>query len=80
MEQKGEIRQLEYEYYLYKLFEGGEGFGHAYYIGQQGDFNVMAMELMGPSLDTLFKFCERQFSEKTVFLIGLQILDRLEYI
>jgi serine/threonine protein kinase len=40
----------------------------------------MAMELMGPSLETLFQFCDGRFTEKTIFMIGLQIIARLEYI
>ena len=38
------------------------------------------MELLGPSLDTLFYYHNDKFSVKTSCMIGLQILDRIEYI
>ena len=38
------------------------------------------MELLGPSLDTLFYYHNDKFSLKTSCMIGLQILDRIEYI
>ena len=38
------------------------------------------MELLGPSLETLFQSTYNKFSLKTVCMIGIQILDRIEYI
>lgn len=37
------------------------------------------MELLGPSLEKLFNFCGRKFTLKTVLLLGLQMIDRIEY-
>ena len=74
------VPQLQYEYQLYKLFEGGVGIPKVFYFGQEGDYTVMVMEMLGPTLETLFQFCNRKFSEQTVAMIALQCLDRLEHL
>ena len=44
------------------------------------DYNILIMELLGQSLETLFQSQEKKFSLKTVCMIGIQILDRIEYV
>ena len=36
--------------------------------------------MLGPSLDDVFEATKRRFSIRTVFLIALQTLERLQYI
>jgi casein kinase 1 alpha len=72
--------QLLYESKLYRLLAGGIGIPHVRWFGQERDFNVLVMDLLGPSLEDLFQFCSRRFSMKTVLMLADQMISRIEYI
>uniref|UniRef100_A0A3B3IAK5 non-specific serine/threonine protein kinase n=1 Tax=Oryzias latipes TaxID=8090 RepID=A0A3B3IAK5_ORYLA len=72
--------QLHIESKFYKMMQGGVGIPFIKWCGAEGDYNVMVMELLGPSLEDLFNFCSRKFSLKTVLLLADQMISRIEYI
>jgi len=72
--------QLLYECKLYKILAGGVGVPNIYWYGVEGDYNVMVMDLLGPSLEDLFAYCDNKFSVKSVLIIADQMLNRIEYV
>lgn len=42
------------------------------WYGQEKDYNVLVMDLLGPSTEDLFNFCSRKFTMKTVLMLADQ--------
>ncbi|GIL49192.1 hypothetical protein Vafri_5343 [Volvox africanus] len=72
--------QLLYESKLYKILQGGVGIPNLRWYGIEGEYNVMVIDLLGPSLEDLFNFCGRKFSVKTVLMLADQMISRVEYL
>jgi len=72
--------QLAYEYKVYRILAGGVGIPNVHWFGKEGDYNVMVMDILGPSLEDLFNFCSRKFTLKTVLMLADQLLARIEYV
>ncbi|KAH0450830.1 hypothetical protein IEQ34_021522 [Dendrobium chrysotoxum] len=72
--------QLLYESKLYKILQGGTGVPNIRWFGVEGDYNVLVMDLLGPSLEDLFNFCSRKLSLKSVLMLADQMMNRVEYI
>lgn len=72
--------QLLYESKLYRILQGGTGIPNIRWFGVEGDYNVMVIDLLGPSLEDLFNFCARKFSLKTVLMLADQLINRVEYV
>jgi len=40
-----------------------------HWLALESDFNIMAMDLLGPSLADLFAYCGKKFSLKTTLML-----------
>ncbi|KAK7195389.1 casein kinase 1 isoform 2 [Novymonas esmeraldas] len=79
----GHRSHLNLEHRIYKKFNECPvtvGIPQSYYCGRAGDYTVMVMDLLGPCLEDLFGVCHRKFSPKTVCMIGIQLIQRLQYL
>lgn len=54
-----------------------DGIPNVHWYGIEGDYNVMIMELLGPSLEDLFAICSKKFSLKTVLMLADQMVSLL---
>ncbi|KAI5665436.1 hypothetical protein M9H77_15289 [Catharanthus roseus] len=72
--------QLLYESKLYKILQGGTGIPNVKWFGVEGEYNVLVMDLLGPSLEDLFNFCSRKLSLKTVLMLADQMINRVEFV
>ncbi|OAY53943.1 casein kinase 1-like protein 1 [Manihot esculenta] len=72
--------QLLYESKLYRILQGGTGIPNVRWFGVEGDYNVLVMDLLGPSLEDLFNFCSRKLSLKSVLMLADQMINRVEFV
>ncbi|KAF3625877.1 Casein kinase I isoform delta [Capsicum annuum] len=59
---------------------GRAGIPNLKWFGVEGDYNVLVMDLLGPSLEDLFNFCSRKLSLKTVLMLADQMINRVEFV
>jgi casein kinase 1 len=57
-----------------------KGIPHLYHTATEGEFNVMVMELLGPSLENLFSQFDKKFTLKTTLMLADRMIKRIEYV
>lgn len=75
--------QLLFEAKLYKyLHNDGNivGIPRVYAAGIENGYNLMMMDLLGKSLEDIFVANNKKFSLRTVLMVGIQIVERIEYL
>ena len=72
--------QLANEARVYKLLEGSQGIPYIKYHGTEENYNCLVMDLLGSSLEKLFRKHNKKFSLKTVLMLAEQIITRVEYL
>ena len=72
--------QLFYESKIYTYLKGGKGIPNLYWCGTLGKYNILIIDYLGKSLETLFNDCYHKFSLKTTMMVMEQMLSRIEYI
>lgn len=70
--------QLKDEFRHYRMLNGCKGIPQAYYYGQDGLHNMLIIDKLGPSLEMLFNLCGRKFSVKTVCLLAVSMISRIQ--
>ena len=78
VEKKRKNSRLGNEKYIYDKLKFNIGFPKIYDIRKTSRENIVIMDYLGPSLEDLFDFCDNKFSIKTVLMIAIQSLNRIE--
>jgi serine/threonine protein kinase len=71
---------LRQEANIYNDLSGGIGIPRVRWYREECKFYVIIYNLLGPSLEDLFNFCDRKFLLKTILLLTDQLITRIEYI
>ena len=72
--------QIFYESKIYTTLKGAIGIPNIYWCGTLGVYNILIIDYLGKSLETLFNDCYHKFSLKTTIMVVEQMLSRIEYI
>jgi len=72
--------QLRREYIVYSRLKGGVGIPAVYWFGVYLHRPALIMDIMGPSTEDLFDYCNRAFSIKTVLLLADQLISCMEFV
>ena len=59
---------------VYKVLQGNQGIPKLYWSGVEGNYQVMAVELLGPSLDKIMRKLGKPFSIGTLLVISEQMV------
>ena len=73
------LNTLETEAYRL-IYLQGEGIPQIICYGSNHQHNILVQELLGRSLDDLFNSLKRKFSLKTVCVVGIEMIKRIQNI
>lgn len=73
-------QRLLQEAQFYESLAGTDDAPRIRWSGSQSEYNILVMDLLGPSLEDLFISCGKRFSLKTVVMLAEQMIDRIEYV
>jgi serine/threonine protein kinase len=62
------------------LLQGETGIPRIYWSGTEDDFNIIAIELLGPNIEELIRFCHGTLTLSSTISLALQFIDRIEYL
>ncbi|RPD61798.1 kinase-like protein [Lentinus tigrinus ALCF2SS1-7] len=72
---------LVHEAGIYQLLRGArEGFPTIHWSGVDGNRFVLAMDLLGPNLQSLQRLCRGSFSVRTICMLAEQMITRLQFV
>ncbi len=60
---------------VYRAIQGGIGIPCIYWSGTEGDYNIMAIELMGANLEELKEMCGHKLTLPTVLSLAEQLVS-----
>lgn len=63
----------------YVVVVAAAGIPNLRWYGIEGEYNVMVIDLLGPSLEDLFNFCSRKLTVKSVLMLADQMVRALAY-
>jgi len=72
--------QLLSEAKILKYLKSPLGIPAVHWFGTEGLFNIMVIDLLGPSLEDSFEQCRRGFSLKTTLQLAAQMIARVEHV
>jgi casein kinase 1 len=70
----------EAQLYAYLNMTMTVGLPRSIYYGSAGDYNILVIDLLGPSLEDLLGLSGGRMSLKTIIMLAVQMISRLEFI
>lgn len=72
------VNNLKQEAKMLKKLQSVKGVPLVYFDGEEGDYYVLVMELLGPNLKQLHRRCGYRFTHRTALYLGLQVMQIVE--
>ncbi|KAI0321749.1 kinase-like domain-containing protein [Amylostereum chailletii] len=71
---------LPYEAMVYRRLQGHPGIPSDHWFGCIDTCNVLVLDRLGPNLQDILYICRGRFSLKTISMLALQMLNRVEFV